>query len=166
MGHFIIIVQRAIIFNRFVILMQREIDILLIVNNREQMFFIQSIVDNIGGYHSFNVAESGEEALTYLHRVIEGKYRLPELILLDCDAIGEGEFNVIDFVKSSAALRCAPVVVFCPSENEAHVRKVYELNANCYILKPADKEKQKKLLEGICQYWLTTARLYCSELTF
>ena len=49
-----------------------------------------------------------------------------------------------------------PVVVLTTSRAEKDIITSYNLNANCYIVKPADLDQFFEVIHSIEQFWLTT----------
>ena len=55
--------------------------------------------------------------------------------------------------------RRIPVVVLTSSQSDDDVLSVYNLQANCYVPKPADLERFLTVIRAIEHFWFTTARL-------
>ena len=97
----------------------------------EEAFHTADVRDQI------HVVEDGYEAMDFLHQ--EGGYSRaprPDLILLDLNLPGKSGHEVLAEVKSDQQLRHIPIVVFSSSQAEQDVHKAYELQANCYVVKP------------------------------
>ena len=102
---------------------------------------------------SFDVAQDGIEAMSYLRR--EGEFNQrpnPDLILLDLNMPRMNGFEVLSEIKADDQLKNIPVVVLSISRNPDDMKKVEELNASSYIVKPMnidDYVSVVKKLEGI-----------------
>ena len=105
------------------------------------------------------VVRDGVEAMDYLHRAEQGAISRPDLVLLDLNLPRKNGREVLAEVKGSPALRQIPVVVMTSSRSEEDVQEAYELNANCYITKPADLSEYVKVVRSIEDFWFATATL-------
>jgi len=106
-----------------------------------------------------HVVEDGEQALAYLRR--QGAYAavaIPDLILLDLHLPRKNGFEVLAEVKEDSLLRRIPVVVLTSSDSEEAVLRAYDLQANCYVTKPANQEQFALVVQKIEQFWLRFVR--------
>jgi two-component system, chemotaxis family, response regulator Rcp1 len=62
----------------------------------------------------------------------------PNVVLLDLSLPGGSGFEMLQFMKSHPGLRSIPVIIFSSSKAQKDIDKAYQLQANCYIAKPAD----------------------------
>lgn len=107
-----------------------------------------------------HVVEDGVEAMAFLRR--SGKYAQmprPDLIMLDLNLPRKNGHEVLAEIKSDPKLKLIPVIVFTTSESPDDIRKSYELNANCYITVPVHLKQFMKIVEQICDFWLTAVKL-------
>jgi CheY-like chemotaxis protein len=106
---------------------------------------------------SLSVVRDGVEAMAFLRR--EGDFAgaaRPGLILLDLNLPRKDGREVLAEIKADAELKRIPVVVLTTSRAERDVVASYDLNANCYIVKPADLDE---FIEVICsteRFWSDT----------
>ena len=70
----------------------------------------------------------------------------PNIILLDLSLPGDSGFGVLQSIKSQPELKTLMVIVFSSSKAEVDINRAYELQANCYIPKPADFEGYRGLM--------------------
>ena len=106
------------------------------------------------------VARDGVEALELLGQVPGGaEQELPDLILLDLNLPRQDGREVLAALKGDPAWRHIPVVVLTSSEAESDVRQAYDLQANCYVVKPMDLDRFLALMRAIEEFWLMTAKL-------
>ena len=106
------------------------------------------------------VATDGLEAMAFLRQ--EGPHadsQRPDLILLDLNMPRMNGLQVLAEVKADEALRSIPVVVLTTSEAEADIAASYDLQVNCYLIKPADLDEFEGLVKGINDFWIKKARL-------
>jgi CheY-like chemotaxis protein len=102
----------------------------------------------------------GEEALAFLRR--RGAFAdapTPDLVLLDLNMPRKDGREVIAEIKGSEDLRRIPIIVLTTSDSEVDVRTSYQLNANCYIVKPMGLEDYVRIAKRIEDFWLDLVRL-------
>jgi len=100
-----------------------------------------------------SVAKDGVEAMAYIRRSNERK---PDLIFLDLNLPRKDGREVLAEIKGDAELKRIPVVIFTTSQAETDVTASYDLNANCYIVKPADLDQYFDVILSAERFWLTT----------
>jgi CheY-like chemotaxis protein len=106
------------------------------------------------------VANDGEEALRMLRgESPSGTPLRPQLILLDLNLPRKDGREVLAEIKQDPALRHIPVVVLSTSDAARDVTQAYELQANCYLQKPASADEYLRTVRGIEDFWLTLAKL-------
>ena len=107
-----------------------------------------------------NIVGDGVEAMDFLHH--RGAYAnapRPDLILLDLNMPRMDGREVLAQIKASAELSSIPVVVWSTSKADEDIRKSYELQANCFISKPAGFDDFLHAIESIKEFWLTSVTL-------
>ncbi len=110
--------------------------------------------------HRLNVAQDGDEAITFLHQ--KGRFAhapRPDLILLDLNLPKKYGRQVLADIKGDANLRRIPVVILTTSESEMNIVSSYDLYANAYVVKPPDLQEFVKVIEVTMTFWLGIARL-------
>lgn len=105
--------------------------------------------------------ENGEELLDYLLQ--RGKYDAqtprPGLILLDLNMPVKDGREVLEEIKTNAALRQIPVVVLTTSRADTDIDRIYNLGANSFITKPVRYDSLVEVMRAISQYWLRIVEL-------
>src|SRR5205823_466095 len=110
--------------------------------------------------HQLNVVPDGEEALAYLHGQREyAQAILPDLILLDLRLPKKGGLEVLAEIKADEYLRCIPVIVLSSSDSPDDILGAYDLQASCYITKPADLEEFDRVMATLRDFTLTVVKL-------
>ena len=96
----------------------------------------------------------GKQALVFLRQSAAfADAPRPDLILLDLELPGMNGFDVLNFIKSDAALKSIPVVVFSTLDTgESHLRATQN-GANSYVVKPGDFAKFTAVVQSIALYW-------------
>src|SRR6202158_5448013 len=107
-----------------------------------------------------HVASDGVEAMAFLrHEGVHVKAPRPDLILLDLNLPKMDGRQVLAHIKADESLKTIPTVILTTSEAEADIVKSYQLQANCYLSKPAPLEAFENLVASINDFWLTRAKL-------
>lgn len=96
---------------------------------------------------------SGEDAIRLLSLSREGKALKPDLILLDLQLPGVSGFQVLEMVKSAAALRSIPVVVLSCSDSDADVSRCMEAGANAFVSKAESYDNLRQSILRITDFW-------------
>ena len=107
-----------------------------------------------------SVAGDGVEALAFLRR--EGKYAeapRPDLILLDLKLPRKGGLEVLAAIKADERLKQIPVVVLSSSTAPDDISRAYQLQASCYVTKPADLDHYVSVVQSIEGYCFSVAEL-------
>ena len=108
----------------------------------------------------FHVASDGVEAMAFLRH--EGPHidaPRPDLILLDLNLPKMDGREVLARIKGDESLKTIPTVILTTSEAEADIVKSYQLQANCYLVKPVQFDAFESLVKSINDFWLTKVRL-------
>ena len=107
-----------------------------------------------------HLAADGMEAMAFLRR--EGIYAnapRPDLILLDLNLPKMDGREVLALIKKDQDLKIIPTIILTTSDDEADVMISYQLQANCYLRKPAHWDAFDSLVRSINAFWLTKAKL-------
>ena len=83
----------------------------------------------------------------------------PDLILLDLNLPRKDGREVLSEIKGTPNLAKIPVVILTGSRAEMDVIKSYELNANCYVVKPLDFQQLKEVVGSINDFWFSVVLL-------
>jgi two-component system response regulator len=107
-----------------------------------------------------HLAADGIEAMAFLRR--EGIYAnapRPDVILLDLNLPKMDGREVLALIKKDQGLKIIPTIILTTSDDEADVVISYQLQANCYLRKPAHWDAFDSLVRSINAFWLTRAKL-------
>ena len=107
-----------------------------------------------------HVANDGVEAMAFLHH--EGSHAeapRPDLILLDLNMPRMDGREVLAQIKADDDLKSIPTIILTTSDAELDIKKSYQLQANCYLSKPAQLEEFDNLVKSINDFWLIKAKL-------
>lgn len=136
----------------------RPLEILLIEDNPGDVRLTREALKDWREPPHLRVAVDGIAALEML-RDLTPLEVTPDIILLDLNLPRLSGREVLQAIKSSAAFRQVPVIVLSSSDAEDDVRAAYDLQANCYVVKPASLEDFMAMVYGIEQFWSLHARL-------
>ena len=104
------------------------------------------------------LAGDGAEALDCLYR--RGIFQSredddpPAVVLLDLKMPKVDGMEVLRQIKSDAALKSIPVVVFTSSNERADLARTYQLGANAYVVKPLGYQEFVSALKDVKKFWL------------
>ncbi|HTR81117.1 MAG TPA: response regulator [Bacteroidota bacterium] len=104
------------------------------------------------------VAKNGYEALTLISSVRQQgtNFRLENLkaIFLDLHMPGLDGFEVLHRIKTDAATKILPVIIFTSSLEPKDIERCYALGANSYVAKPIEVEEYDRVVKEAMSYWL------------
>ena len=138
----------------------RPIEILLVEDNPGDIRLTKEALRTARTPNHLHIAEDGVEAMARLFR--RGKYvnsPPPDLILLDLNLPRKDGREVLAEIKADPAFKRTPVIIMTTSQAEPDIIRAYDLQANCYIIKPMDYERFQAIIRAIESFWLTVARL-------
>jgi two-component system, chemotaxis family, response regulator Rcp1 len=138
--------------------MTRPLEILLVEDNPGDVRLTREALKDWGHPTRLTVAADGVQALEALrHDPAEGQ--LPDMILLDLNLPRLGGREVLHAIKSSSTLRHIPVIILSSSDDGDDVQAAYDLQANCYVVKPVDLDRYLEAICGIEDFWVRLARI-------
>jgi chemotaxis family two-component system response regulator Rcp1 len=138
----------------------RSKDILLVEDNAGDVRLAHEAIQDAKVHANLHVVGDGVEAMAFLRR--EGKYAdatRPNLVMLDLTMPKKNGFEVLAEIKADAGLKNIPVIIFSVSKSEDDIRHAYDLQANCYIVKPTDLYGLIVVIKAVDDFWLTAATL-------
>jgi CheY-like chemotaxis protein len=102
------------------------------------------------------VARDGAEALDYLYHRESYQGRPgenPAVLLLDLKLPKVDGLEVLQQIKSDAALKMIPVVVLTSSREEKDMVASYRLGVNAYVVKPVDFHEFVNAIKELGVFW-------------
>ena len=136
------------------------IEVLLVEDNPGDVRLTQEAFRGYSKPIRLHLAADGMEAMAFLRR--EGLYAdapRPDLILLDLNLPKLDGREVLALIKKDQSLKIIPTIILTTSDDEADVMISYQLQANCYLRKPAQWDAFDGLVRSINAFWLTKAKL-------
>jgi two-component system, chemotaxis family, response regulator Rcp1 len=139
---------------------QPPLHILLVEDSPSDAFLTTQALKETRNPPQVHVVADGVEALAYLRR--QSPYAdaaQPDLILLDLNMPRKDGRELLAEIKTDGALKCIPVLVLTSSGAPQDIAKAYELNANCYIVKPLDFAKFRETIRSLEEFWFNHVTL-------
>jgi len=107
-----------------------------------------------------HVTSDGAEAIAFLHREgVHADAPRPDIILLDLNLPKIDGREVLAHIKQDADLKLIPTAVLSISDAPADIARSYQLQANCYLAKPAQWDAFVILVNSINDFWLKRVKL-------
>jgi len=138
----------------------RLIEILLVEDSPADILLTREAFEHNKIVNAIHVAEDGIQAMDFLRK--QGKYASaprPDLILLDLNLPRKNGREVLAEIKADPELRSIPVVVLTTSNADEDIFKAYDLNANCYVVKPVGFDNFMKAIQSIRHFWFSVVTL-------
>ena len=127
--------------------------IMLVEDNPADARLTEVALEKTGCPIELHHAENGGECLAMLYKAMaDGDPVLPDVVLLDLNMPGRSGISVLEEIKSHEHLGTIPVVVLSSSEAESDVMACYRLHANFFMVKPADFEQSRKMIDTLVNY--------------
>jgi len=137
-----------------------RIDVLLVEDNTGDARLTHEAFHQINEAVQLHIARDGVEAMAFLRREGElARAPRPDLILLDLNLPQMDGREVLALIKKDDSLRMIPTIILTTSENEEDVVISYQLQASCYLRKPAHWEEFDSIIRGINTFWMTRAKV-------
>lgn len=139
--------------------LRHEIRILLIEDNPGDVRLFREAIKECTTPCSIRVAWDGEEAknMLFVHR--GGSDSPPDLIVLDLNLPKVTGDQVLLSIKADTELRSIPVLILSGSSDRADIRRCYDNQASCYLVKPADLGDYMRLVQAWGNFWMSQASL-------
>jgi len=135
------------------------VHILVIEDNRADAHLIKTALRN-DPFCQVTIVEDGRAAMAYLRR--EEPYKNAshsDLMLLDLNLPYKTGREVLAECKADPALRHIPVIILTSTQADTEVRRLYELGAAAYCVKPTDLDDYLSLIQMIAEFWGRRAHL-------
>jgi CheY-like chemotaxis protein len=139
---------------------ERSIEVLLVEDNPGDVRLAREAFRDVNRSIRLHLASDGLEALAFLRRQGEHvRAPRPDLILLDLNLPKMNGREVLAKIKADDGLKAIPTIVLSSSETDADVLISYQLQANCYLRKPAQWDAFDSIVRSINTFWLAKAKL-------
>jgi CheY-like chemotaxis protein len=139
---------------------KKMMEVLLVEDNPGDARLAREAFLDINKSIRMHLASDGLEAMAFLKRQGAHIHALrPDLILLDLNLPKMDGREVLARIKGDENLKMIPTIVLSSSETDADVLISYQLQANCYLRKPAQWDAFDDLVRSINNFWLTKVKL-------
>jgi two-component system, chemotaxis family, response regulator Rcp1 len=136
------------------------IEVLLVEDSPGDVRLTQEAFRDANKSVHLHVAFDGVEAMAFLrHQGPHIHAPRPDLILLDLNLPKMDGREVLADIKGDENLKTIPTVILTTSEAETDIVKSYQLQANCYLVKPVQFDAFEILVKSINDFWLTKVKL-------
>jgi chemotaxis family two-component system response regulator Rcp1 len=135
----------------------KPLDILLVEDNPADVRLAREAFKSSQIQSTLSLAKDGVEAMQFLRK--SGSFTdaaRPDLIFLDLNLPRKDGREVLAEIKADADLKRIPVAVLTTSRAAQDIVTCYNLNANCYITKPADLDRFFEVIRQAEEFWFTT----------
>lgn len=141
-------------------IIQKPKEILLIEDNQGDVVLIREALQESGSFCRLNVMKNGSLAIDYLRELQNNEDNsIPDIIILDLNIPRKNGREILAEIKASERLKIIPVVVLTSSEADLDILHCYQLNANCFITKPADFDHYVRVIKAIEDFWFNIVKL-------
>lgn len=138
----------------------KSIQILLVEDNEGDIMLIEEAFDEAKLVNTISVMKNGEKAIQFLNK--EEPFNdavTPDLVILDVNLPRKNGHEVLQFIKSSSALKHIPVIMLTTSSSDKDISLSYENHANCYITKPVEVDDFIRAVTSIEDFWISLVQL-------
>jgi two-component system, chemotaxis family, response regulator Rcp1 len=136
------------------------IEVLLVEDSQGDVRLTEEALRDSQRLVHLHVVSDGVEALAFLRKQgLHVDAPRPELILLDLNLPKIDGRQVLAKIKEDPELKRIPVIVLTMSAAEADVMQSYELQANCYLIKPVQLDAFEDLIKSLHEFWLVRTTL-------
>jgi len=136
------------------------IEVLLVEDSPGDVRLTREAFRDSGKPVRLHLVSDGVEAMAFLRgQGIYADAPRPDLILLDLNLPKMDGREVLAEIKRDQGLKTIPTIILTTSDDESDVMISYQLQANCYLRKPAHWDAFDNLVKSINAFWLTRAKL-------
>lgn len=138
----------------------RHIEILLVEDSPADILLTREAFQQNRIANTLHVTEDGIDAMDFLYK--RGKHASaprPDLILLDLNLPRKNGREVLAEIKADSGLRSIPIVVLTTSSADEDILQAYDLNANCYVVKPVGFDNFMAAVQSIRHFWFSVVTL-------
>lgn len=129
-------------------------DLLIVEDSKADQIFIKRAVEALGNDITYVVANDGQEALEHLQS--GGR---PKVVVTDLKMPRLDGRQLVQAIKSNAATRMIPTLVFSTSTAQEDVDSCYASHANAYVVKPSSPKDYAAFARRLYDFWLEQAAL-------
>lgn len=83
----------------------------------------------------------------------------PHLVIIDWNLASGGAERLLNRMKGEPSLQPLPVAVLTDSYDPAEVRRAYDLNASCVVVRASDPAETGSRFRTLLEFWARTAQV-------
>jgi two-component system, chemotaxis family, response regulator Rcp1 len=138
----------------------RDLQVLVVDDSPADARLVAEAFDECRFPHHLYIVRDGLEAIAFIAKIeqFENVPR-PDLVIMDLQMPGIDGYGVLVAIKRTEEFHSIPVVMFSSSDRPEDVKKAYDLNANCYVVKPLDVNGYVGVICSLAMFWSQTATL-------
>ena len=130
-------------------------EILLVEDNPGDVDLTKEAFEDAKFRNNLHVVVNGAEALDFLYKRNGFEdATTPDIILLDLNLPKIDGREVLEIIKSDDNLKRIPTIVLTSSKADQDVIDMYDLHANCYVVKPVDAIKFMDVVQQVENFWV------------
>jgi chemotaxis family two-component system response regulator Rcp1 len=134
--------------------------VLLVEDNPGDVRLTQEAFHEVNPSVQVHVAHDGVEAMSFLRRQgVNVDAPRPDFVLLDLNLPKMDGREVLAQIKADYTLKRMPTLILTTSKEGRDIARSYELQANCYLVKPVELAEFEKLVQSLNDFWLTKVEL-------
>jgi CheY-like chemotaxis protein len=130
---------------------------LLVSDDPDQAFHMVRAFEKAEIFAPLPILRSGDEAVDYFQGLTpfenRTKYPLPSLLLLDLHGGGMSGLSLLGWIRQQPRLQHLPVIMLSSSMNPEDIQRAYGVQANSYLIKPANFDELVEMVKAINLYW-------------
>jgi CheY-like chemotaxis protein len=131
------------------------LEVLLVEDNPGDVRLTQEAFRDANKAIRLHVAADGVEAMDFLRGLgAHANAPRPIFILLDLNLPKMDGREVLAQIKTDDDLKSIPTIILSTSQAEDDIAKSYQLQANCYLTKPARFDAFESTVKIINDFWL------------
>lgn len=118
-------------------------NLLLADDDIDDCIFFKEILEELPVSATLSIVNDGVQLMDYLSAKSD---HLPDALFLDLNMPRKSGLECLSEIKSNSRLKNLPVIIFSTSLNMEVVNLLYQKGAHCYIRKPGEYDKLKKII--------------------
>ncbi len=138
-------------------LMNRNLTILIVEDDENDMMLLKMALAKEGIKNPLQVVRDGYEAIEYLRA--EGQYKdrakfpFPSVIFTDLKMPRMSGFEVLAWLRNHPECSVIPVIILSASNQDADVKRAYQMGANAYLVKPSQISGLQEMVKTAFDFW-------------
>jgi DNA-binding response OmpR family regulator len=119
--------------------MNEAVTIVMIEDDEGHARLIERNIRRAGVHNQMVHIPNGALAKAYFTK--QSQDTTPILVLLDLNLPDMSGLEILEHLKGDGHLKCVPVIVLTTTDDDAEIKRCYELGCNVYITKPVDYDQ-------------------------